>query len=79
MATINLDIPDAAMPRIVDAFAVHYGWHPDLGVTKAVFAKRQLIEHLRLIVLTVEGSAADRQASAARAAIAAELAAVNIT
>lgn len=48
MAVVQIDLGDAAQTaRIIDAFAAEDGWTPDLGITKAVFAKRQLIRYIK--------------------------------
>jgi hypothetical protein len=47
MAEISITIPDNKVQRILDAFADTYGWRDTLGVTKAQFAKNQLIAYIR--------------------------------
>lgn len=58
MAQIIIDIPDAALTRVRDAFAAEFGWNADLGVTKAQFAKAQLAEYVKQIVRNYEGNLA---------------------
>jgi hypothetical protein len=47
MATMTINLPDAHANRIIDAFAVQYGWSAGLGVTKAQFAKSKVIEFIK--------------------------------
>lgn len=42
MATITITIPDAAMDRVLEGFALAYG-HPGGSETKADFARRMLV------------------------------------
>lgn len=70
MATITITIPDAAINRVQDAFATHFRY--DLnggGLTKAQFAKAQLIAWVKRIVAGVEGGAADDTARASAQSI----------
>ena len=76
MATVTLTIPDAAMPRITEAFASTYGWNAQMGVTKAAFAKDQVIQFVKRTVVEAETRAAKQ---AAAASLGTELASVNIT
>lgn len=75
MATITLDIPDDQVPRISDAFAAHYGWSVESGVTALEFARVQVIAFINATVQTYEIRAAEEQARAA----AISAAAPNIT
>lgn len=66
MATINLQIPDALLPRLLVAIADHYGWDPEGGQTRAQFAQSVLIRHCKDILRNHEANVAARQASAAK-------------
>lgn len=63
MAAISINIPDAQLARVTDAFARAYGWRSVAeDGSKAAFAKRALVQH---IVSTVKGvERADAEASA---------------
>jgi hypothetical protein len=65
MATITLNIPDAALPRVVDALCARAHWSPDLGVAKGPFAKAALAQWLREETLRYELSVAQAAAVAA--------------
>lgn len=57
------------MPRVLDAFAAVYGYQPTIDgtpnpETKAEFAKRQLIAHVRSLVATHESNTAAETARA---------------
>lgn len=54
MATMTVTVPDAALPRILDAFAAVYRWDPESGLTKAEFARRQVAEFVRRTVIENE-------------------------
>jgi hypothetical protein len=54
MASIQLNIPDAQAQRVLDAVADRFGWTPELGVTKAAFAKQQVAEWLKRLVVEYE-------------------------
>jgi hypothetical protein len=58
MAQIQIQIPDAVLPRVLDAFAAVYGWKADSGQTKAQFARAQLVALIRYVVATHEANAA---------------------
>lgn len=73
---ISIDIPDAAVTRIRDAFAAELGWSSELGVTKAVFTKQQLIEYIKQVTRSYEANIA---ANSARVAVETEVNSVNIT
>lgn len=66
MAVISINIPDAQLPRVVDAFARAYGWRSVAeDGTKAAFARKSLIGH---VVATVRGvERADAEAAAVAA------------
>lgn len=76
MAQITLTIPDAAINRILDAFAIAYGYDPATDGTKAQFAKLQIRDFVKRIVLEQEGQmSADAAIDIKRA----EIEAINIT
>lgn len=62
MATIPLVIPDAQLSRVVDAFASEYGWTQESGLTKAQFAKKQIVEYTKGVVRAYEIRLAERTA-----------------
>ena len=66
MAVVSINIPDAELPRVVDAFARAYGWRSvaEHG-SKAAFAKQALIGHIRSTVRGVERADAEAAALAA--------------
>lgn len=77
MATvITITIPDAAAGRIVDAFAAEFNWNSGMGVTKAQFAKQQIIEFAKQVTRNYEGNI---EASEARANVESEINGINIT
>lgn len=76
MAQIIIEIPDAALPRIRDAFAAEFNWNAELGVTKAAFAKAQVADYVKQVVRNYE---ANQAASAARKAKEDEINAINIS
>lgn len=70
MAQITVTIPDAVLPRVLDAFAVRYGWNAAGGQTKAQFAKAKLIDFTRDVVRLHEtATAAETARSAASAGV----------
>lgn len=70
MAAITITIPDAVLPRVLDAFAAHYGWTGGGGQTKAQFARQKLQDHVVAVVRAYEAGGA---AEAARLAAAAKV------
>lgn len=58
MATITITIPDAILQRVLDGYAIANGYQPKLEdgtpETKAAFAKRKIIEHIRSSVRKAE-------------------------
>lgn len=54
MAVITITIDDAQFDRVVNAFSMAYNYSPTLGITKAQFAKRQVIAYVRSVVRAVE-------------------------
>ena len=79
MATISFNIPDADMPRIVDAFASEYNYTDDVGMTRSQFARHQIIEHVRRTVLAAEAKEAEEAARAAVRAAKTDVNNINIT
>ena len=66
MPQITINLPAAALTRVKDAFASAYNW--DGTGTKAQFAKRMLIRHIKEVVKGREReSAVDTARSAAEA------------
>lgn len=61
MAIVSLDIPTAAVPRVVHALCVSAGLTPE----NAANAKQALVDHIRATVSNVETSEAARAAQAA--------------
>lgn len=69
MASISVTIPDAVLPRVLNAFASRYGYLATLTnaddqpvanpETKAQFAKRMLAEHIKRVVREEEAIAAE--------------------
>lgn len=64
MATINIQIPDAALDRVVNAFAAVHGYQQILNdgtanpETKAQFARREMREYIRGVCAEYEGNVA---------------------
>lgn len=54
MATITINIPDAQVPRALEAFAETFGWTAAMGVTKAAFAKQKVAEYVKETTLGYE-------------------------
>lgn len=67
MAQITITIPDAVVERVLDAFAVTYGYE-DNGETRAQFAKRQVQEFIRRTVRDREAAIASHEAHLAAVA-----------
>lgn len=65
MAQIIIDIPDASVQRVLDAFAATYGYDPiafpEHG-TRVQFAKRQVAKYIRMVTFTYEQRIAQKQA-----------------
>jgi hypothetical protein len=53
MATIEIEIPDAHVPNVLEALAILTGWvsETESGVTKAENARRYMRSHLRRKVM----------------------------
>jgi hypothetical protein len=66
MAQIAINIPDAQINRVLDAFADRYGWTSENSMNKAAFAKDQLKNFIKR---TIKDSEGDLQAASLRAAI----------
>ena len=71
MATISFQIPDAALPRVVSAFAAAYGYQDLVGdppvqnpETRAQFMRRCIMEFVRNTVQAVEVNVAAETARA---------------
>lgn len=69
MAQITINIPDAVLPRVINAFAAMYGYQATINgqpnpVTKPQFAKQKVIEYVRRVVADTEGGAAQVAAQA---------------
>lgn len=62
MATITLNIPDAALPRVVDALCWTGGRSEDSTVVKGVFAKSVLVDLVRDRVVVYETQRAQEAA-----------------
>lgn len=62
MATVSVTIPDAALPRVLDAFASAYGYDADKDGPKADFAKKQVAN---FVMEVVRGQEATKAANAA--------------
>lgn len=56
MASVPLTIPDAALPRILTAFASVYGYDPTSGQTQAQFMKAKVITHIKQVVIDYESN-----------------------
>lgn len=77
MAEITINVPDAVVPRVLDAFADEFGYDPEIDGTKAAFAKQRLASYVKQIVVNHEAETAARQAQTA--ACDAAIAEINIT
>jgi hypothetical protein len=71
MPDIIISIPPAYTQRVLDAFAALHGWDASGAETKAAFAKRVLVTHIKQTVANYEAQSAGRTAieNARRAAI----------
>jgi len=58
MAQLNITFPDGVANRVLDAFAATFGYDPGLGVTKAQFAKQQVVEFIKETVKSHEANGA---------------------
>lgn len=71
MATLTFTIPDAALPRVVDAFATAYGYQALIGdppvanpETRGQFMRRHVMEFIKNTVQAVEVNVAAETARA---------------
>lgn len=74
----SLTVPDADRSRVLDAFAVRYGYQNDIPdgsggtmpnpETRGQFAKRMVSDYIRQVVREAEVDGASRAAAAAAAA-----------
>jgi len=62
MANITIQIPDAVLQRVLDAFAGNYNWTDQLGVTKAQFARQKVQEFIKENVKAFEAQKAAEEA-----------------
>jgi hypothetical protein len=76
MANLTLQIPDAQVPRIQEAFMARFGYDPELGQSEAVFVKERLIAYMKQVVKDHEGQ---RAVADARLAAEADVDAIDIT
>ena len=65
MAQVLITIPDGAVARVLDGFAIRYNYDRNKleAETKAQFAKRMLINFIKQSVVDIEADAARRTAS----------------
>lgn len=78
MATISITVPDAVVPRVLDAMADTYTYDPATDGTKAQFAKKQIAAHVKSIVVAYETRIASEEAAAtAQAAVIAEMGGIS--
>lgn len=74
MAQITITVPDAALPRVLAAFATAYGYQATLPdgtanpQTQAQFAKQKLADHVKAVVTTHEANKAAEDARTAAVA-----------
>lgn len=69
-----IEIPDNIAPRVIEAVAETYGYREDLGITKEVYAKQQVMTMLREAVVSVEGGrAAENARETAKAKVVSEI------
>lgn len=64
MAQIVFNIPDAQLPRVVNALSDYYGWTPSLGIPRGQFVKQQIAA---LFVQTVKNAEVNQALADARA------------
>jgi small neutral amino acid transporter SnatA (MarC family) len=62
MAIIPLNIPDAVLPRVIDALCAHGGREEDSTVPKPQFAKAVLVAWVKDVVYAHEARIATEQA-----------------
>lgn len=66
MANITITIPDAVLPRVVEAMSERFGYTPGTE-TRGAFVRRKLIAEWTRIVIEYESAQAGLAASAAKA------------
>lgn len=82
MAEIKLTIPDAALPRIRDAFCAEFNYQSTLDdgtpnpQTKAAFTKAKVIEYVKQVTRNYEGNIS---ANTARQTVSADIESISIT
>ncbi len=54
MASITIDVPDAVVPRCLNAIAATTGWTANSGFTKAQWAKKVIATYVKSIVTQYE-------------------------
>lgn len=64
MASTTITVPDAVLPRVLDAVAATQGYNPATDGTKAQFLKAFIARTLKGIVAEYEASAAASAAAA---------------
>lgn len=62
MAQITLNIPDAMMPRVIDALAARGHWTDTTGPPKGAYAKQVLADWLKEETMRYERREAERKA-----------------
>lgn len=63
MATISITIPDAVLPRVVEALCTANGYDPSSGLTKNQFAKQSIARYVKQTVIDYETNAAANTAA----------------
>jgi hypothetical protein len=58
MAQVSINIPDALLPRVVNAFCIKYNYNVGMGITKQEFARKCMIDIIRTTVTQTEESQA---------------------
>lgn len=72
MAAITINIPDAQLQRVIDAFCAEYGWSSvEIDGPRGAFAKKQLLLLIKRKVRSYEEAlAVETAVAAARASVA---------
>lgn len=78
MTRLTIDIPDAQTARVINAVCKDSGYDPASGLSKAEYAKLAVISWLKSCVKRVEGEPIDTEARSKRAAVAAEIDALDM-
>ncbi len=68
MATININIPDAVLPRVLDAFATAYNYNAEKDGARAAFVKAQIARFVTEVVRANEAEVAVNSARNAASA-----------